>query len=134
MKRWFCPEGMTVSVAEVDFRPGGASIICMRAPDGQEFWSRGEYKEIVPLERIVFVSTVGEPGDPNFTAHTTVTFEDAPNGSTRMGVRQVYDIHDPAFAAALAGASEGWRTTLDKLEQGGRAHRRGRRALSKPAD
>ena len=34
-----------------------------------------------------------------------------------MTVRQVYDIHDENFRFAIEGASEGWRTTLDKLEQ-----------------
>ena len=55
-------------------------------------------------------------GVKKFTAHTTVTFE-AEGAGTRMTVRQVYDIHDEAFLFAVEGASEGWRTTLDKLEQ-----------------
>lgn len=116
MQRWFCPEGMDVPVAEVDFRPGGACVICMRAPDGQEFWSRGAYIEVSPPERLVFESAVEIGGVARFSAHTTVDF--AVDGmGTLMSVRQVYTIHDPAFAAAPAGAEEGWRTTLDKLER-----------------
>jgi uncharacterized protein YndB with AHSA1/START domain len=34
-----------------------------------------------------------------------------------MTVHQTYEIYDEAFLAAVAGASEGWRTTLDKLER-----------------
>jgi uncharacterized protein YndB with AHSA1/START domain len=34
-----------------------------------------------------------------------------------MIVRQIYELHDPAFSSAPAGALEGWRTTLDKLEK-----------------
>ena len=34
-----------------------------------------------------------------------------------MTVHQVYDIHDEAILFAVEGASEGWRTTLDKLER-----------------
>jgi uncharacterized protein YndB with AHSA1/START domain len=51
-----------------------------------------------------------------FTAHTAVDFEVEGEG-TRMTVRQSYEFHDPAFVSAAAGASEGWRTTLDKLEK-----------------
>ena len=39
MKRWFSPEGCSVPEATVDFRPGGVCEICMRLPDGQDFWS-----------------------------------------------------------------------------------------------
>ena len=114
MKRWFSPEGFTVPEAEVDFRPGGVCAVCMRSPDGQDFWSRGRYLEIARPDRLAFTSSVGDPGAPKFTVHTTVTFEDH-GGGTRMTVRQVYDLHDAAFRAAVDGAPEGWRTTLDKL-------------------
>jgi uncharacterized protein YndB with AHSA1/START domain len=116
MKRWFCPDGFTVPEAEVDFRPGGTCAICMRSPAGEDMWSRGKYIEISPPERLVFTSEVVNGMIPAFTAHTTVTFE-AEGPGTRMTVRQVYDIHDENFRFAIEGASEGWRTTLDKLEQ-----------------
>jgi len=117
MRRWFCPEAFTVPHATVDFRPGGVCEICMRAPDGQEFWSKGHYIEIVPSERLVFTTgLIGENDKPRFTALTTVTFEDEAGG-TRMTVHQAYEIFDDSARAAVAGAPEGWRTTLDRLEQ-----------------
>ena len=116
MKRWFCPKGFTVPEAEIDFRPGGVCAICMRSPDGHDFWSRGTYIEIAPPDRLVFTSAVVIGGAPKFTAHTTVTFEEDGAG-TRMIVRQAYEVHDENFLAAIEGAPEGWRTTLDKLEQ-----------------
>ena len=114
MKRWFCPEHFTVPHAEVDFRPGGVCVICMRAPDGQEFWSRGSYIEIVPPERLVLTGGVTIGDVLRFRAHTTVTFA-TEGAATRMTVRQEHEILDPAFAGAIAGAAEGWRTTLDRL-------------------
>ena len=116
MKRWFSPESFTTPHAEVDFQPGGVCDICMRAPNGQEFWSRGRYVEIASPEQLVFTSMVGDPDSPAFTMHTTATFEDHADG-TRMTVHQAYDIHDEAFRSAVDGAAEGWRTTLDKLEK-----------------
>jgi len=56
MKRWFSPEGYSVPEAEVDFRPGGVCAICMRSPEGQDFWSRGVYVEISPPDRLVFTT------------------------------------------------------------------------------
>jgi len=114
MKRWFSPAGYTVPEAEIDFRPGGVCAICMRSPEGRDFWSRGSYIEISPPDRLVFTTGVVVGDSPKFTAHTTVTFEDDGAG-TRMTVHQAYDLHDESFLFAIEGAPEGWRTTLDKL-------------------
>ncbi len=116
MKRWFSPIGYTVPEAEIDFRPGGVCAICMRSPEGHDFWSHGTYIEISPPERLVFTSGIKADGEQKFTAHTTVTFEEDCAG-TLMTVRQAYEIHDEAFLPAVTGAPEGWRTTLDKLEK-----------------
>ncbi len=117
MRRWFCPEQFSVPHATVEFRAGGRCEICMRAPDGQEFWSKGQYIEVTPPERLVFsTSVVDADGQPRFTAMTTVTFEDH-GAATRMTVHQAYEIFDPAAMAAISGAPEGWRTTLDRLGQ-----------------
>jgi uncharacterized protein YndB with AHSA1/START domain len=116
MRRWFSPEGCTVPHAEIDFRPGGVCIICMRLPDGQDFWTKGQYLEITPPERLVFTANLVVSDERKFTALTTVTFEDHGHG-TRMTVRQDYEIHDESFLFAVKGAPEGWRTTLNKLER-----------------
>ena len=116
MNRWFSPEGYTVPEAEIDFRPGGVCAICMRSPEGQEFWSRGKYLEISPPERLVFTSGIAVGDEPKFTAHTTVTFA-VDGAGTRMTVHQAYEVFDQSFLFAVEGASEGWRTTLDKLER-----------------
>jgi uncharacterized protein YndB with AHSA1/START domain len=114
LKRWFSPENLTVPHAEVEFRAGGACNICMRTADGQEHWSQGTFLEVEPYDRLVVKFLVGDPGAPQFTAHTTVTFADEGHG-TRMTVDQRFDVHDAAGRFAVEGASEGWRTTLDKL-------------------
>ncbi len=116
MKRWFSPEGFSVPEAEIDFQPGGVCTVCMRSPEGQDSWMRGEYIEVVPPERLVFKSVVSTGGAKRFTALTEVIFEEHGN-ATQMTVRQDYAIHDENFAASVKGAMEGWRTTLDKLER-----------------
>ena len=89
---------------KVDFRPGGAFAVCMRLPDGQDFWSRGQYGEIAPPDRLTFTSSVIVGGEKKFTALTTVTFTDDGAG-TPMSVHQAYDIHDAAFGGAIEGAA-----------------------------
>ena len=118
IKRWFSPETYTVSDATVDLRAGGAFDVCMRAPDGSEHWMRGHFVEVAPPSRLVFESQVsGGDGAPLFSVRTEVDFSDV-SGGTKMDIVQTYTFIDPSIAAPMVGgASEGWRTTLDKLER-----------------
>jgi len=117
VKAWFSPETYTVPDARVEMRVGGPFEVCMRAPDGQEHWTRGVFLEIKPNSRLVIDMRVTDAADqPLFTVRTEVDFADT-LGGTRLDVMQTYEFIDPAMAAPMvAGASEGWRTTLDKLE------------------
>lgn len=115
IKRWFSPAGCSVPEAEVDFRPGGTFAVCMLLPDGTRNWSRGNFVEIAVPERLSFAGGVSVDGKPFFNAHTTVTFADEGAG-TRITVHQAYEVFDERALSAMAGATEGWRTTLDKLE------------------
>jgi uncharacterized protein YndB with AHSA1/START domain len=53
IKQWFAPKPWVVSQAQTDVRAGGASLVVMRGPDGQEFPNPSVYLEVVPNERIV---------------------------------------------------------------------------------
>ncbi len=118
VKRWFSPETFTVSDAKVQMHVGGAFEICMRSPAGEEHWSRGKFVEVTPHTRLVIDMHVDDDaGKKLFRAYTEVEFSDA-LGGTRMDVVQTYTFTDPSIAAPMvAGAPEGWRTTLDKLEK-----------------
>ncbi len=116
IRRWFCPDAFTIPECRIDFRPGGVSEVCMRAPDGSDHWSKGRYLEIDPPRRIVTVGAVaGADGLAMFEARTTVTFE-ALGAKTVVEVHQAYALFDLRAAAALGGAPIGWGQTLDKLE------------------
>jgi uncharacterized protein YndB with AHSA1/START domain len=69
--RWWGPTGFTSPSAEMDFRVGGVSLVCMRAPaeyGGGDMYNTWTYARIVPNERIEFVSNFadeeGNPLDP----------------------------------------------------------------------
>jgi uncharacterized protein YndB with AHSA1/START domain len=85
VRRWFSPRTYSVPEAEIDCRPGGVFVVCMRSPQGEDHWSRGRFLEVVAPERLVFESTVVADGERKFTARTTVTF-DAVGEHTRMTV------------------------------------------------
>jgi uncharacterized protein YndB with AHSA1/START domain len=118
VKNWFSPETYSVPDARVEMRVGGAFEVCMLSPSGEKHWTRGIFVEVTPHSRLVIdMHATDLQGRPLFRAYTEVTFADA-LGGTRMDVAQTYTFVDPSMAAPMvAGAPEGWRTTLDKLEQ-----------------
>ena len=123
--RWWGPKGFTSPVCRIDFRVGGRFTYCMRTPDGQEFWNGGEYREIVPLEKIVWLwffadrdgnrvspSHYGFPDDDREGNIDEILFEDLGNGQTKLTFKR----YDPtADEAEQEGAAEGFRQILDKL-------------------
>ena len=116
MKHWFGPDGFTIPVCEMDFRVGGIVTICMRSPEGEEFWSKGSFREIVVPERLVFESALlDDQGKSRFDDHNEITFEER-GGKTIVTVHaSVLKLHDPTAAGAIAGMNEGWTQTLDRL-------------------
>src|SRR5690606_3061016 len=54
MKKWFTPKPWTTVKVERDLRAGGACLVVMRSPEGQEFPNPGIYLELIPNQKIVF--------------------------------------------------------------------------------
>ncbi|MDB5643066.1 MAG: polyketide cyclase [Hyphomicrobiales bacterium] len=117
VSQWFGPKGFTVPEARVEPHVGGAFEVCMRAPDGQDHWTRGSFLEFsVDTRLVIDMHVPGPNGKPLFSALTRVDFSDAPGGA-KVDVEQSYVFEDPAIAAEMVkGAPEGWRMTLDKLD------------------
>ncbi|MFY9770945.1 MAG: SRPBCC domain-containing protein, partial [Xanthobacteraceae bacterium] len=75
LAQWWGPKGFTNPVCEIDVRVGGAIRIHMRSPDGNVYPMKGEFREIVAPERIVFTNiAVDAAGNPIIEGLTTVTF------------------------------------------------------------
>jgi len=124
-KRWWGPKDYTCPFCQMDLRVGGKYLNCMRSPEGQDFWSTGVYREIVPLERIVYTDSFadaegnavpathyGMSADFPLEMLVTVTLEDY-QGKTKMTLRH---IGVPAGQMKeLTGA--GWNESFDKLAE-----------------
>ncbi|WP_317064921.1 SRPBCC domain-containing protein [Methanoculleus caldifontis] len=121
--QWWGPAGFTAPVVRVDLRKGGRYHFSMRSPEGQESWSTGEYREIVPMEQLVFTdsfadaegnvvpaSAYGMSGDWPRELLVTVTFEEH-GGGTKMILR-----HEGIPAGEPLEQTEGgWSESLEKL-------------------
>jgi uncharacterized protein YndB with AHSA1/START domain len=61
--QWWGSNGFASPSAEIDFREGGTSLVCMRAPKelgGQDLFSTWTYKKIVPMELIEFIQNLAD--------------------------------------------------------------------------
>ncbi len=109
LKQWFAPLPYTTPVAELEVRPGGANLIVMRGPDGNDMPIRGIYLEIVEYERLVFTdayTTAWEPSQKPFMT-VIVTFEDE-GGKTRYTARVRHWTVADREAHEKMGFHEGW--------------------------
>jgi uncharacterized protein YndB with AHSA1/START domain len=118
IKQWFTPRPWTTPIVETDVRPGGASLIVMRGPDGTEFPNRGVYLEVVPNERLVFTDAYVTAWEPSAKPFMTVvlTFEDAGGGRTNYTARVRHWTVADREAHEKMGFHAGWAKATDQLE------------------
>jgi uncharacterized protein YndB with AHSA1/START domain len=116
LKQWFAPLPWTTPVAELDLRPGGANLVVMRGPDGNEFPNRGVYLEVVANERLVFTDAFTEAWQPSQKPFMTaiLTFEDEA-GKTRYTARVRHWTVADREAHEKMGFHEGWARCTDQL-------------------
>ena len=117
LKQWFAPQPFTTPVAELDVRPGGASLIVMRGPDGMEMPNRGVYLEVVPNRRLVFTDAYQSAWAPSDKPFMTVILTFEPEGAkTRYAVRVRHWTAADRQAHEQRGFYQGWGLCADQME------------------
>ena len=116
LKQWFAPLPYTTPHAETDVRPGGASLIVMRGPEGPDMPNRGVYLEVVPNEKLVFTDAYTEAWVPSEKPFMTVTltFKDE-GGKTRYTARVRHWTKEDTEAHEKMGFHVGWGICADQL-------------------
>ena len=117
LAQWWGPKVFTNPRCEIDLHPGGRIHIDMRAPDGVIYPMGGEYEQIVPPERLVFLtSALDEQGEPLFVNRNTVLFREVEAG-TEISIHTVTIEATPHAMQFLKGMREGWSSSLDKFAE-----------------
>ncbi len=117
VKRWWNAKRGEVTTCEIDLREGGRLRSVMVTPDGFEVAFHGEYREIVPNERIVSTEAFEGPPDPDANATTnTMTLEET-DGRTTLSV--LIDCPSPEVRNAIveSGMEAGLQDAYDLLEE-----------------
>jgi uncharacterized protein YndB with AHSA1/START domain len=112
--RWWSGDRGVVTSVEVDLRVGGAWRYVMTANPGFEVAFHGEYREIVPDERIV--STEVFEGMPDAQALTTNTFTEK-DGHTTVTILVEHSTQAHRDAHVNSGMEDGLQEAMDHLEE-----------------
>ena len=115
--KWFAPLPYTTTVAELDVRPGGASLVVMRGPDGADMPNRGVYLEVVPNRRLVSTDAYASAWEPSDKPFMTVILTFEPEaGKARYTARVRHWTLADKEAHEQMGFHQGWGICTDQLE------------------
>ena len=125
--KWWGPKHYTSPSCKIDLREGGKYIFCMRAPadqGGQEHYTAGVYKKIVPMEYLEFTQglsdkdgnpidpvQVGMPPDFPEEIRTSIVFK-AKGDMTELTITE----YDWPVSQMSVYSYAGLQQTIDKLE------------------
>jgi uncharacterized protein YndB with AHSA1/START domain len=114
VRRWWSAKRGEVTTCEIDLRVGGTWRFVMVTDDGFEVAFHGEYREIVPNERIV--STEIYEGMPEAEALNTLTLSEA-DGRTTLEILVEHANKAHRDAHIESGMEAGLQDAMDLLEQ-----------------
>jgi uncharacterized protein YndB with AHSA1/START domain len=114
VRRWWHANRGEMTVAEIDLRVGGKWRYVMVAEGDFEVGFHGEYREIVPNERIV--STEVYEGMPDAEAVNTMTLTEA-GGRTTLEILVQHASKEHRDAHIESGMEAGMQDAMDLLEE-----------------
>lgn len=113
LKKWLLgPEGWSMTVCEIDTRPGGAWKYTWRKDDGSELTLSGKVREFTPPERMVTTESWG-PEWPE-TLNAAVFTESG--GQTTITITITYPSKAARDAALKTGMKEGMDQGFARLD------------------
>jgi uncharacterized protein YndB with AHSA1/START domain len=116
VKRWWNAKRGEVTIAEIDLRVGGKWRSVMVTPDGFEVGFHGEYREIVPNERIVSTEVYeGAPGDGEGSLNTLTLTE--VEGRTTLTLIIAFPSKEIRDMVIETGMEAGMQDAYDLLEE-----------------
>ncbi|MEU6642873.1 SRPBCC family protein [Saccharomonospora sp. NPDC046836] len=114
VKRWWSARRGAVTVADIDLRVGGTWRWVMVTDDGMEVAFHGEYRELVPHERIVCTEVF--EGFPDAGAVNTMTLTER-DGRTTLSVLVQHETREHRDMHINSGMEAGMQDALDLLEE-----------------
>ena len=120
LQHWWGPEGWSLPICEVDFRPGGSWFYCMQGPDGMQSCGKATYLGIDPPKRLVyedaFTDAEGNVLEGMPLAHITLEFVEAGDKTTVLNTVR-YPSKAERDAVLEMGVEAGIDQTWNRLDE-----------------
>jgi uncharacterized protein YndB with AHSA1/START domain len=116
VKRWWGPSYITLSICEIDLRPGGEWRYVFAKGAGPGMTFKGVYREVVPPERLVYTFIFDVEHIRDHPALVTATFEER-DGKTTLTQTTRHDTFEARDGHLNSGMEAGAKETMDRLEE-----------------
>ncbi|HMJ34735.1 MAG TPA: SRPBCC family protein [Baekduia sp.] len=118
VKRWWSGHRGETTITEIDLRVGGTWRYAMVAEDGSEVAFHGEYRELVPNERIVMTEVFeGAPETPDAEAPLNIVTFTEVDGRTTLTLLVQCASKEVRDMIINSGMEAGMQEGMDLLEQ-----------------
>ncbi len=116
VKRWWGPRYITLSICEIDLRPGGEWRYVFAKGAGPEMTFKGVYQEVAPPERLVYTFIFDVEHIRDHPAVVTTTFEGR-GGKTRMTQTTRHLTFAARDGHLQSGMETGVNETMQRLDE-----------------
>ena len=119
MDQWWAPKPWHARTKTMDVRPGGMRLYAMVSPEGQDHWSKQEFRLVEPMKRLEWQDCFcDEQGNRNMafpTTHWQVDFTG--NGhSTRVHTTMTFETIEALEQLVNMGFKEGYAMAHENLD------------------
>jgi uncharacterized protein YndB with AHSA1/START domain len=113
--KWYAPKGFAITDCAADPRPGGVFRMRWRAPWGGTYSVRGEYREVLPPERVVIACTLDDEQGASWLEELIEVSLEQTGSRTRLVLNSTARGTGARAPSMLAGMEKGWTQTVDRL-------------------
>jgi uncharacterized protein YndB with AHSA1/START domain len=115
-EEWFCPRPWRAEARQIEWRPGGRSLVVMHGPDGEEMLNEGVILDVAPGRRFVFSDAFTGDWQPSGPFMVGL-FEIASDGTgTRFTATARHWTDEAAEQHRIMGFDAGWGAMADQLK------------------
>ena len=116
LRQWWGPRGSTLTRCELDLQPGGEWHFTERGADGTEHPFRGVFKEIEPIERMVWTFIYDVPPFDQFESVETLVLTEQ-DGRTTLTAVSKHGSKEARDGHVNSGMEKGAAESYDRLEE-----------------
>ena len=117
VRRWWHAGRGEMAAAEIDLRVGGRWRFAMVTPSGFDVVFSGEYREMVPDERLVWTESYERMPDAESLQTMTLTERDGRTSMTILGEYGSRQVRDAVIASGMEAGMQDALSLLDQAAQ-----------------